>query len=286
MKHLFEDNNTGGRFSLLVNDQSLKGAGILNEKKETTNTIVFNVGPAQTVTIDQVPYAFPANSALALVAHHHFIFEQPDKLVAWQFNREFYCIVDHDAEVGCAGFLFYGIHHPMILPLTADEQEGISLLNNLCVEDIMVKDTMQGEMLRTVLKRLIINITRIAKKKAAMGGKISADRFDLLRRFNMLLEQHFRKEHEVRFYAGELNRSPKTLSNLFALIDYPAPSLLIKRRIILEAKRYMNFTGLTAKEIAYSLGFTTPAHFSNFFKKHSGNNFSNSRYQEANPGYN
>ena len=279
MKHVFEDINSGGRFSLLINDPSLKGAGILNEKKETTNTIVFNVGPAQTVTIDQVPYALPANSALALVAHHHFIFEQPETLVAWQFNREFYCIVDHDAEVGCAGFLFYGIHHPMILPLADHEIKCISLLNGLCVEDMVVKDNMQGEMLRTVLKRLIINTTRIAKKNVTVEGTISADKFDLLRRFNMLLEQHFRKEHEVRFYAGALHRSPKTLSNLFALIDYPAPSLLIKKRLILEARRYMNFTGMTAKEIAYSLGFTSPAHFSNFFKKHSGNNFSIARYQ-------
>jgi AraC family transcriptional activator of pobA len=283
MKQVFEDNNTGGRFSLLINDPSLKGAGILNEKKETTNTIVFNVGPAQTVTIDQVPYALPANSALALVAHHHFIFEQPENLVAWQFNREFYCIVDHDAEVGCAGFLFYGIHHPMILRLTDDETNDISLLKNLSVEDMVVKDTMQGEMLRTLLKRLIIKITRIAKKNTAMGEKMSPDKFDLLRKFNMLLEQHFRTEHEVRFYAGALHRSPKTLSNLFALIDYPAPSLLIQRRIILEARRYMNFTKMTAKEIAYTLGFTSPAHFSNFFKKHSGINFSLSRYQETPP---
>ena len=286
MKHLFEDSNTGGRFSLLINDRSLKGAGILNEKKETTNTIVFNVGPAQTVTIDQVPYAFPANSALALVAHHHFIFEQPENLVAWQFNREFYCIVDHDAEVGCAGFLFYGIHHPMILQLTADERKVITLLKNLCVEDMVVKDTMQGEMLRTVLKRLIINITRVARKNVLSGGKISADKFDLLRKFNMLLEQHFRKEHEVRFYAEALHRSPKTLSNLFALIEYPPPSLLIRKRLILEARRYQLLTGMSAKEIAYTLGFTSPSHFSNFFKKHSGNNFSNSRSQEASQGYN
>src|SRR5690242_7184047 len=143
MKHQFEDNNTGGRFSLLINDRSIKGPGILNDKQETTNTIVLNDGPAQTATIDQVPYSLPANSALALVAHHHFVFEHPEDLVAWQFNREFYCIVHHDAEVGCAGFLFYGIHHPMIISLTADERKGISLLNKLCVEDMVVKDTMQ-----------------------------------------------------------------------------------------------------------------------------------------------
>lgn len=55
----------------------------------------------QTVVIDQVSYVFPTNSVLPLVANQHFKFEYPENLIAWQFNREFYCIADHDAEVSC-----------------------------------------------------------------------------------------------------------------------------------------------------------------------------------------
>src|SRR5690348_16068629 len=190
----YHNKATLGQFIMHVGDEMFKGAGITAPLMKPINTFVFNKGGEQQVIIDEVKYTMPAHSVLPLMYNQHFVFEHPENLVAWQFNREFYCIVDHDAEVGCAGFLFYGIHHPMIISLTADERKGISLLNKLCVEDMVVKDTMQGEMLRTVLKRLIINITRLAKKNAAVGGKISADKFDLLRRFNMLLEQHFRTE--------------------------------------------------------------------------------------------
>lgn len=274
MKLQYVDTNTNGRFTMLLYDQSLKGAVTFNGHKDTTNTIVCNMHDDQVVTIDRVPYTFPANAVVPLVVKQHFEFEYPEKLVAWQFNREFYCIADHDAEVGCVGFLFYGIQHPLFVKLQPEELESIAIIKKLCVEDMQTKDRMQGEMLRTLLKRLIINITRIAKRQAGDCQQFSDERMDIVRMFNLLLEGNFRKEHEVQFYANALNKSPKTLANLFAVFNYPAPSKLIQQRIILEAKRYLHYTDMSAKEIAYSLGFVSPAHFSRFFKQNAGNNIS------------
>jgi len=97
---------------------------------------------------------------------------------------------------------------------------------------------------------------------------------DIVRKFALLLECNFKEEHEVRFYAAALNKSPKTLSNVFGLLKQSAPSVLIRNRIILEAKRYLHYTEKSANEIAYELGFESPAHFSRFFKKYSGTNVS------------
>ncbi len=274
MKLQFEDRNTKGEFAIITQDSSLRGNGILNQGQATTNTIVCNLHHDQKVMIDQVPYVFPANTVLPLVANQHFIFEQPEKLVAWQFNREFYCIVDHDAEVGCVGFLFYGIQHPLFIALLPEERESISLIEKLCLDDMKTKDKMQGEMLRTLLKRLIINITRIAKKQTESYGQFKDEKMDIVRMFNLLLEGNFRSQHEVQFYAAALNKAPKTLANLFAIFQYPSPSRLIQQRIILEAKRYLHFTDWSAKEIAFSLGFISPAHFSRFFKQNTGSNIS------------
>jgi len=281
MKLLFEDRNTNGLFLVSQFDKSLRGRGIL--ERGTINTIVFNRNEAQQVTIDGVTYIFPANSILPLVANQHFVFEHPEKLIGWQFNRDFYCIVDHDAEVVCVGFLFYGIRHPFFIMLGMREVDNTILIEQLCVEDMEVKDRMQGEMLRTVLKRLIINITRIAKSQTDNYSEYSDERMDVVRMFNLLLETHFKVEHEVQFYAKKLNKSPKTLSNLFALFNYPPPSKVIQNRIILEAKRYLYYSDKTAKEIAYSLGFSSPAHFSRFFKKYSGNSVSLFRQHEIEP---
>lgn len=280
MKLQYEDNATKGRFIVSIREKSLKGEGLLNGHHHTINTIVCNTQSEQLVIIDNISYLLPVNSILPLVANQHFVFEQPESLVAWQFNREFYCIADHDAEVGCVGFLFYGIRHPLFIMLTPSEIESISLIENLCVEDMGTKDRMQGEMLRTLLKRLIIKITRIAKKQTENYERFTDEKMDIVRMFNLLLEANFKAEHEVQFYANALNKSPKTLANLFAIFNYPAPSKLIHKRIILEAKRYLQYTDKSAKEIAYALGFNNPAHFSRFFKINTGKNISLFRNDE------
>lgn len=267
MKLLFEEQSTSGLIRVSLGDLSLKGDGI--RQGGTVNTIVCNRGPNQKVEIDQVPYCFPRNSVLPLVANQHFTFERPEDLLAWQFNRDFYCIADHDAEVGCVGFLFYGIHHPFFIRLAEEELEAIASLEKMFIAEMDIRDRMQGEMLRILLKRLIISLTRLAKVQTDIRREPD-EKLDLVRMFNLLLETHFRKQHEVNFYAAALNRSPKTLTNVFARFNYPSPSTLIHRRIVQEAKRYLYYTDKTAKEIAYLLGFASPAHFSRYFKQHTG----------------
>ncbi|MGY0041525.1 helix-turn-helix domain-containing protein [Pedobacter sp. NJ-S-72] len=83
----------------------------------------------------------------------------------------------------------------------------------------------------------------------------------------------------MQFYAELLNRSPKTLSNLFAIYNHKSPLAVIQERIVLEAKRLLIYTDKSAKEIAYDLGFDDAAYFSNFFKKH--NAFSPSDFRSA-----
>src|SRR5258708_12942298 len=119
MKLIFEDGNSSGTFRLRKEDASLKGDGIL--KAGTLCTIVFNRSDEQTVIIDEISYIFPKDCILSLVANQHFIFERPHELVAWQFKRDFYCIVHHVAEFGFAGFLSYGIRHPLFIRLSQGE---------------------------------------------------------------------------------------------------------------------------------------------------------------------
>jgi AraC family transcriptional activator of pobA len=282
MKLHFEDKDTDGQLVVSIRDKVLKGEGILNGKKEFFSTIICNTSEEQGVVIDNITYIMPANSILPLVANQCFEFEKPENLSAWQFNRDFYCIADHDSEVGCVGFLFYGIHHPLFILLDRSEVQSVSIIEQLCLEDMNVKDKMQGEMLRTLLKRLIIKTTRIAKKQTENYGRFTEEKMDVIRKFNLLLEGNFRMHHDVQFYAEMMNKSPKTLTNIFGLCNYPAPSKLIQRRIIQEAKRYLYYTDKSAKEVADHLGFASAAHFSRFFKINTGVNFSEFKAQQKN----
>src|SRR6266498_3323907 len=83
-------------------------------------------------------------------------------IVAWQFNREFYCIIDHDAEVSCVGFLF-AMGDQLFIRLNDEFNQKLKLLLDIFVEELNTKDSIQSDMLTMLLKRLIILITKLAK---------------------------------------------------------------------------------------------------------------------------
>ncbi|MBS1523824.1 MAG: helix-turn-helix domain-containing protein [Bacteroidetes bacterium] len=251
------------------------------DRKERLLTIAWNRGDAQQVNIDGISYDFPTNTILCLMVNESFHFERPTTIVAWQFNREFYCIVNHDKEVSCVGFLFYGSAQRMFIELNDDDQKKIDSLLQVFSDELAIKDHIQWEMLQVMLKRLIIIVTRLAKEQYVSEEGLTGDKLDIVRHYNFLVEQNYRKQHQVKFYAGELNRSPKTLSNLFALYNQKSPLQVIQERIIQEAKRLLLYTDKTAKEVAYFLGFEDAGHFSKFFKKHAGQSFSGFKKESA-----
>lgn len=272
MRLAFKNHDLAGEILLTFGEKSFDRSFFTRDREHKYLTIAWNRGKRQKVTVDEIEYEFPENSVLPLMVNQSFRFENSADIVAWQFNRDFYCIVDHDKEVGCVGFLFYGSSNTMFLELNEAETRKISLLLEVFKDEFESADNIQGDMLRVLLVRLIITITRLAKSQYLEIKTVGDNKFDVIRRFNLLVENHYRTEHEVQFYAGELNKSPKTLSNYFALYGHKTPLQIILERITLEAKRLLYYTDKTSKEIAYDLGFDDPAHFSRFFKNQTAAN--------------
>jgi AraC family transcriptional regulator, transcriptional activator of pobA len=268
MKYSFYDKINGG-ILLLLTDDSLKGRNYFMEKsKESFYTIVFNIGIDTFIEIDGVNHVFPAFSIIPIMFNQSYIFRSTEDIIMWQFNREFYCIVNHDKEVGCAGFLFYGSWGQLVLETNEEVRRKLLLLLGVFREEFQDRDDIQGNMLRMLLVRLIITITRMAREKYLPAGEKTDIRFDLLRQFNLLVERNFRAEHEVQFYAAALYKSPKTLANTFSRFHSVSPLQIIHQRLILEAKRLLYYTNKSIKEISADLGFEDAAHFTKFFKNH------------------
>ncbi|MBB6272123.1 AraC-like DNA-binding protein [Pedobacter cryoconitis] len=279
MKFQYLEPVSKGEVHLIINEAVFDRLFFQHSHLEKFLTIAWNKGAKQEITIDGVKYDFPEQSVLPLMVNQSFQFEKPEQIVAWQYNRSFYCIVDHDKEVSCVGFLFYGSTGNMFIRLNEEEQKKITLLFEIFIEEFNTVDNIQLEMLRMLLKRLIIITTRLAKGQYVADKNLTDDKLDIIRRYNLLVEKHFRLQHQVQFYAELLNRSPKTLSNLFAIYNHKSPLAVIQERIVLEAKRLLIYTDKSAKEIAYDLGFDDAAYFSNFFKKHTS--FSPSDFRSA-----
>lgn len=272
MKHSFTHKDGLGKLLLLQNEETFKLNYFEQKSDFTFHTIAWNRGKAQKVVIDEIEYEFAANTILPIMLNQSFSFEKPDDIVAWQFNREFYCILNHDAEVGCVGFIFFGPSSTMFVNLDEEHIEKMQRLLELFIEEYESEEDIKGEMLRMLLVRLIIQTTRLAKKQYLGTADIVEEKFNLLRQYNVLVEIHFRKERQVQFYAGLLNKSPKTISNIFSLYSKKTPLQIIQERVITEAKRLFYYTDKSVKEIADDLGFEDVAHFSKFFKNCTSQN--------------
>jgi len=96
----------------------------------------------------------------------------------------------------------------------------------------------------------------------------------LVRRFNALLEQEFKTSKRVSYYATMLSITPSHLNEIIKQATGRSAGSHIRERIVLEAVRQAKLRGASLKEVAYDLGFSDNAHFSKFFKKVAGTNFS------------
>jgi AraC family transcriptional regulator, transcriptional activator of pobA len=266
MEYTFRNRQDAGEVILKIREDKLQRYFSETNSDNRLYSIAWNKGPRQTVTIDEIGYEFGPNTVLPIMMSQSFRFQNPADIVIWQFNREFYCIANHDAEVGCVGFIFYGPTPAMFVQMEEEHTATMNQLLALFEEEFLSAEDIKGEMLRMLLVRLIIQITRLAKKQYLGTTAEYDDKFNLIRQFNLQVEIHYRNQHQVRFYAGLLNKSPKTISNIFSLYSKKSPTQVIQERIIAEAKRLFYYTDKPVKEIADILGFEDVAHFSKFFK--------------------
>jgi AraC-like DNA-binding protein len=184
------------------------------------------------------------------------------------YNRDFYCIQIHDEEVACDGLLFNNVQN---MPQISLEDDSILQLFASIQEEFRLKDSSQEEMIRTYLKQILIKSVRIWKKQH-LNAEILEDKQELefFRKFTVLVENHYKEKHQVSAYAELMNVAPKTLAHKFKRLNLPSPSAVITERRILEAKRLLAHTPLSAKEIGYYLGYDDPAYFSRIFTQMTG----------------
>ena len=92
----------------------------------------------------------------------------------------------------------------------------------------------------------------------------------LTEKFLSLVQQHFKKERFLDFYAEKLEVSTKHLSRTvkeatgFSAVDW------IDRLVILEAKVLLKSTNLSIQQISDELNFNSQSFFGRYFKKHTG----------------
>ncbi len=246
-----------------------KNASNLNTLISNELSLLWFQSDNNQIEIDHIPYTFHTNAIICLTEFHTIRVLKFSKAFFLKWNKHFYCVVNHDSEVGCRGILFYGANtFPIIHPSTQD-LKTFTVVWKMLEQEMVSNDNLQGEMLQMMLKRILILCTRMYKEQSDYK-KIDKKNMNIIREYNILVEQYFREKHTVSEYAALMHKSPKTLSNLFKKLGSKSPLQFIKDRKMLEAKRTLGHTHKTISEIGYDLGFVDVQSFSRFFKKEAG----------------
>lgn len=232
------------------------------------------------ITVDFKQYATDSSSIFFINSNQHFSIEKvgEESGLMIYYNRDFYCVQIHDSEVACDGILFNNLSNIPVIGLSPTDKIMITYIFKAIEEEFKVVKAQREEMLRVYLKQIIILSTRLWSKQHLDKVHDATDNDTaFFRQFSLLVENHYREKHTVSDYAKLMGIAPKTLTHKLRKMNMAQPNEVIKDRIILEAKRLLIYTEMSAKQIAYALGYEDPAYFNRLFSSKVGDNTSNFR---------
>ena len=168
-------------------------------------------------------------------------------------------------------------------PLTPNRKQFDSIIefSNQIFQLYNSNTTMKTLSIGAFLKLLLIECNNICSINP-IESDIDSSGDNLIRAFKTAVNNNYKKEHSTTFYANKLFITPDHLNRTFKAKIGKTAKDYIQARIITEAKRLLYFTDLSNKEIGYELGFSEPANFSAFFKKHTQVSPSNFKKIETN----
>lgn len=138
--------------------------------------------------------------------------------------------------------------------------------------DLMRKDSKNSHarwilnaLLRFQLQSLLIRLF-LASQTQMMNGRsgFTSERFS---QFKKLVEDSFKSQHQVEYYAKQIGCNAKSLTRSTLDVLGLTAKEFIAARINLEAKRLLTHTRMPITDISEHLGFDESTNFTKFFKR-------------------
>jgi AraC-like DNA-binding protein len=167
------------------------------------------------------------------------------------------------------------------LPITESMKARLKMFSGNMLEAFHSTSEMRYETIGAYLKLFLIECNTHCSLYPDANPQSAEVGRSMVRNFKNLVEEHFRKWHQVKDYAGALNVTPSYLNEVIRTSIGQSAKDFIQSRLILEAKRLSLFTNQSIKEIGFGLGFDDPSHFSKFYKSNTGQSLQGFKMQTS-----
>jgi AraC family transcriptional activator of pobA len=216
-----------------------------------------------------VSFSAPAAVLVPATTAHGFRF-RPEVTDGWvvSFTEDVADALDQSGEAMARLKL---VAADPLLPL-ADASE-VRRLSALCA-DLKEEASLAREGFRLAMRGLLtliaIEVVRLAVSRSRSGAVTLSRKDARVEELRRLLDEHFRKERLISFYAEKLAMTADRLNDHVKRATGVTAGHMIRQRVLTEAKRQLVFTNQAIHEIAYDLSFSDPSHFTRFFRKQTG----------------
>ena len=158
-----------------------------------------------------------------------------------------------------------------LLPLAdAGETRRVSALCADLQEEASLAREGHRLSMRALLALIAIEVVRLAASRDRSGAVTLARADARVETLRALVDEHFRTERQIGFYATRLSMTPDRLNDHVKRATGVTAGHMIRQRVLTEAKRQLVFTNQPINEVAYALAFSDPSHFTRFFRKQTG----------------
>jgi len=235
-----------------------------------------------------------------LPSKHILFFNSPFQETFWDIEKDwkgYYLIFDEDflastlfASHFLEDFSFFKLEKAIPFQVAKQESQELEKLYNEIFDEYT-----GNENTFEIIEPLLFLLLRKVKKyffnyveESTIERALSKADLKLVTRFEVAISNAFKEEilgenaselHSPRYYAEKLNVHPNHLNATCKKVSGQTAHSHIQRYITQQAKNKLLHSALAIKEIAYSLHFESPNHFSSFFRKHTQH--SPSSYRKA-----
>jgi AraC family transcriptional regulator, transcriptional activator of pobA len=225
-----------------------------------------------THTIDTVTHVVEKNTLFYLAPRQvhkmHFSEKVDGYMIA--FPDAFMCLQEAASMAGIQTDLFINNQFSSVITLDHEQEKEFDQIVQRMLRELREKEAGYETALHSLLRYFLVLAFRIkGASMAAVPEQFAAHNSSLFLHFKNLIEEQFMQLKTVSDYAARMHIKPVLLNEISKQLSGITAGEHIRNRVILEAQRYLYNTDLTAKEIAYKLGFEDPHYFSRFFKKYT-----------------
>ncbi|MGJ7546995.1 4-hydroxyphenylacetate catabolism regulatory protein HpaA [Pseudomonas alloputida] len=155
-----------------------------------------------------------------------------------------------------------------LAPMYQAEARRVEVLFEELSNEIAEQRAGRSAALENLTRLIMISLLRLCSNSVKATPARRED-LKIFHRFNELIEAHYREHWPLSRYAAGIGVTEPRLNDVCRRIADLPSKRLIQERLMQEAKRLLLFSGSSANEVCYQLGFKDPAYFSRFFQRYA-----------------